>query len=180
MKLFCGFVLFAALLGRSVTAEVNPQLKQVSTVYILAMSGGIDQFLANQITAAGVFQVVTDPKNADAIITDRLGESFETKLKELYPPPTPAAPPAPPADDGKQKAGDEKKAGLDLGAGASRVNSGSRGRGNLFIVDRKSRNVLWSVFEPPKDTTPAELSKTADKVVKRLKNDLTDKKPSSE
>ena len=163
------------MLGPCVNAAVNPQLKQVNTVYILAMSGGIDQFLANQITASGVFQVVADPKNADAIITDRLGESFESKLKELYPP---TAPPPPPADDAKKA--DEKKNGLDLGAGASRVNSGSRGRGNLFIVDRKSKNVLWSIFEPPKDTTPAELSKTADKVVKRLKIDLTDKKPSSE
>jgi hypothetical protein len=177
MKLFCGLVLGAAML---VFAAVNPQLKQVNTVYILAMAGGMDQFLANQITASGIFQVVADPKKADAIITDHLGESFETKLTELYPPPEPPAPPKPPADDDKQK-GDTKKTALDLGAGgAQRVNSGARGKGNLFIVDRKSRNVLWSVFEPPKDTTPGELSKTAEKVVKRLKLDLSDKKQPSE
>ena len=176
MKLFCGLVLGAAVLA---LAAVNPQLKQVNAVYILAMTGGMDQFLANQITASGVFQVVTDPKNADAIITDRLGESFESKLKELYPPPVPPAPaPAPPTDDDKK--GDGKKNALDLGAGAQRVNAGGRGKGNLFIVDRKSRNVLWSVFEPPKDTTPVELSKTAEKVVKRLKLDLSDKKQPSE
>jgi hypothetical protein len=172
MKLFCGLVLGAASLA---LAAVNPQLKQVNTVYILAMSGGMDQFLANQVTAAGVFQVVTDPKKADAIITDRLGEFFETKLAELYPPPAPAAPPP---DEAKKS--DEKKSGLDLGGGASRVSSGSRGKGNLFIVDRKSRSVLWSIFEPPKDSTPAELSKTAEKVVKRLKLDLSDKKQPSE
>ena len=80
MKLFCGLVLGAAIVT---LADVNPQLKQVNTVYILAMSGGMDQFLANQITASGVFQVVTDPKKADAIITDRLGEIFETKLAEF-------------------------------------------------------------------------------------------------
>jgi hypothetical protein len=184
MKLFCGLVLCAGMLGPCAAAAVNPQLKQVNTVYILAMSGGMDQFLANQITASGVFQVVADPKKADAIITDRLGESFETKLNELYPPP---APPAPPADEAKQKAasddkktGDDKKAGMDLGAAALRVNSGGRGKGNLFIVDRKTRNVLWSVFEPPKDTTPGELSKTAEKVVKRLKMDLSEKKEPSE
>jgi hypothetical protein len=176
MKLFCGLVLGTAVLA---LAAVNPQLKQVNTVYILAMTGGMDQFLANQITASGVFQVVTDPKNADAIITDRLGESFESKLKELYPPPAPPTPaPAPPADDDKKA--DGKKNALDLGAGAQRVNAGGRGKGNLFIVDRKSRNVLWSVFEPPKDTTPGELSKTAEKVVKRLKLDLSDKKQPSE
>ena len=174
MKLFCGLVLGAAALT---LAAVNPQLKQVNTVYILAMGGGMDQFLANQITASGVFQVVTDPKMADAIITDRLGEFFETKLAELYPRPAPAAPPP----DEAKKPGDDKKNGLDLGAGgASRVSSGSRGKGNLFIVDRKSRSVLWSIFEPPKDSTPAELSKTAGKVVKRLKIDLSDKKQPSE
>jgi|SRR5580693_9269716 hypothetical protein len=181
MKLFCGLVLGAAILT---FAAVNPQLKQVNTVYILAMNGGMDQFLANQITASGVFQVVTDPKKADAIITDHVGESFETKLTELYPPPappTPPGPPPPPADDEKPRAaGNDKKLALDLGAGTQRVNSGARGKGNLFIVDRKSRNVLWSTFEPPKDTTPEELSKTAEKVVKRLKLDLSDKKQPSE
>ena len=172
MKLFCGLVLGAAIVA---LAAVNPQLKQVNAVYILAMGGGMDQFLANQITASGVFQVVTDPKKADAIITDRLGEIFETKLAELYPPPAPAAPPP---DEAKKA--DEKKSGLDFGGGAQRVSSGLRGKGNLFIVDRKSRSVLWSIFEPPKDSTPAELSKTAGRVVKRLKLDMTDKKQPSE
>jgi len=173
MKLFCGLVLGAATLA---LAAVNPQLKQVNTVYILAMGGGMDQFLANQITASGVFQVVTDPKKADAIITDRLGEIFETKLAELYPPPASATPPP----DEAKKLGDDKKNGPDLGGGASRVSSGPRGKGNLFIVDRKSRSVLWSIFEPPKDSTPGELSKTAGRVVKRLKMDLSDKKQPSE
>ncbi len=170
MKLFCGLALLAALLA---PAAVNPQLRQVNTVYILAMTGGMDQFLANQISASGIFQVVTDPKNADAIITDRVGEAFETKLKELYPPP---APPPPPVDDSKPTKASGNMQGLELGAGAARVSSGGRGRGNLFIVDRKSRTVLWSIFEPPKDSTPGELSRTAAKVVKRLKDDLSEKK----
>jgi hypothetical protein len=37
--------------------------------------------------------------------------------------------------------------------------------------------VLWSVYERPKNTTPGELTKTAGKVVKQLKDDLADKKP---
>jgi hypothetical protein len=176
MKLFCGLVLGAASLA---LAAANPQLKQVNTVYILAMTGGMDQFLANQITSSGIFQVVTDPKKADAIITDRLGESFETKLNELYPPPAPpAAVPTP--DEEKKASGSDKKNGIDFGAGVQRVNAGSRGRGNIFVVDRKSRSVLWSIFEPPKDSTPGELSKTAGKVVKHLKIDLSDKKQPTE
>jgi|SRR5579863_5932915 hypothetical protein len=180
MKLFCALVLLAA----SVPAAVNQQLKQVNTVYILGMSGGMDQYLANRLTNMGVFQVVTDPQKADAIITDRLGEPFEAKLKELYPPPAPPAPVKDAKDakddkDSKTAPADKKekddKDKTDTG-GVTRVGSFNRGRGNIFIVDRKSKNVVWSTYDRPKDTTPGELSKTAERVVKRLKDDLSDKK----
>jgi hypothetical protein len=180
MKLFCALVLLAA----SVPAAVNQQLKQVNTVYILGMSGGMDQYLANRLTNMGVFQVVTDPQKADAIITDRLGEPFEAKLKELYPPPAPPAPVKDAKDakddkDSKTAPTDKKekddKDKTDTG-GVTRVGSFNRGRGNIFIVDRKSKNVVWSTYDRPKDTTPGELSKTAERVVKRLKDDLSDKK----
>ena len=46
-------------------------------------------------------------------------------------------------------------------------------------MDRKSRNVIWSVYEQPKDTTPGELNKVAERVVKQLRNDLADKKQGS-
>ena len=163
MKLFWALAFLAA----SLIAAVNPQLKQVNSVYILGMSSGMDQFLANQLTTMSVFQVVTDPQKADAIVTDRLGEPFESKLKELYPRDSPA----PVADD--------KKNGADLSGGA-RVSSVGRGRGTFFIVDRKSHTVLWSIYQEPKDSTPSELTKTAQKVVRRLKNDLTEKKQNSE
>jgi hypothetical protein len=184
MKLFCALALLAA----SVPAAVNPQLKQVNTVYILAMGSGMDQYLANRLTTMGVFQVVTDPQQADAIITDRLGETFETKFKELYPPPAPPAPPTPPppAKDAKddkesknlvpvEKTGKDDKDKPDE-SGARRLGSFSHSRGNLFIVDRKSKNVIWSVYERPRDSTPGEMSKTAERVVKRLRDDLSDKK----
>jgi hypothetical protein len=184
MKLFCAFALLAA----SVPAAVNPQLKQVNTVYILAMGSGMDQYLANRLTTLGVFQVVTDPQQADAIITDRLGEPFETKFKELYPPPAPPAPPAPPppAKDAKDDKDSKSVVPVDKTtkddkdkpdeSGARRVGSFSRSRGNIFIVDRKSKNVIWSVYDRPKDSSPGEMSKTAERVVKRLRDDLADKK----
>jgi len=162
MKLFWALALFAA----APIWAVNPQLKQVTAVYILGMGSGMDQYLANQLTAMNVFQVVTDPQKADAVITDRLGEPFETKLKELY------AQEAPSAEA-------DKKDNADIG-GAARVSSIGRGKGTFFIVDRKSRNVLWSFYEEPKDTTPSQLTKTASRVVRRLKSDLTDKKQSPE
>jgi hypothetical protein len=164
-------------------------LKQVNTVYILAMTSGMDQYLANQLTTLGVFQVAADPQKADAIITDRLGEPFEAKLKDLYPPPPAPHPvPAPPKEKDAKDDKDSKTAKSDKPAkdekdivessGPPRISSFNRGRGNIFIVDRKSRNVIWSIYEPPKDSTPGELSKTAERVVKRLREDLSEKKQS--
>jgi hypothetical protein len=174
MKLFCALALFAI----SLPAAVKPELKQVNTVYILSMTGGMDQYLANSMTTLGVLQVVTDPQKADAIITDRLGEPFETKLDELYPPP-PVVKPV--AKDDKDKDKDKDKKGGDMSGGVTtHVSSFGRGKGNFFIVDRKSRNVLWSTYAPPKDTTTGELSKIAERVTKRLKNDLSGKKQASE
>jgi hypothetical protein len=189
MKLFCAFTVLAA----AAFAGVNPQLLQVKRVYILSMGSGMDQYLANQLTNSGIFEVVTDPKKADAIVTDNVGEAFQDKLDDLYPPP---APPKKEADAAKAAAGSgtsldvgdsgtssgktAKKdglAGVDFGAGAVRSTSFSRGKGNFFVVDRASRIVLWSVYERPKNSTPGELTKTAGRVVKHLKDDMTEKKP---
>jgi hypothetical protein len=185
MKLFCAFTLLAA----TAFASVNPQLHQVKRVYILAMGSGMDQYLANQLTKSGIFEVVTDPKKADAIVTDNVGEAFQKKVDDLYP----AAPPPPEAtkpavdanaglDVGDSSAPDAKAkkdglAGVDFSGGFSRTSSFGRGKGNFFVVDRNTRTVLWSVYERPKNSTPGELTKTAGRVVKHLKEDLTDKKP---
>lgn len=182
MKLFSLLALGAAL----ATAAVSPQLQKVNRVYILSMGGGMDQFLANELTKLHVFEVVTDPQKADAVLTDHVGQAFESQLNDLYPPPKP---PVAAKDAGKKdadKTDDEKSADdgktapkdqlgdVDL-SGFSHTSSFGRGRGNFFIVDRGTRAVLWSVYERPKDNTPAQLDKTAEKVVKHLKNDMTDK-----
>jgi hypothetical protein len=168
MKLFCALALFAACLA----AAINADLKRVNTVYILPMGSGMDQFLANRLTAMGVFQVVTDPQKADALVTDRIGEAFQAKFDELYPPP---APPKPVKDE-KSAKDDKKENKNELSPGAvPHTSSFNRGKGNFFIVDRRSRNVLWSIYERPTTTTPSELTKTAEKVVKRLKADLSEK-----
>ena len=168
MKLFCALALFAAC----VAAAINADLKRVNTVYILPMSSGMDQFLANRLTTMGIFQVVTDPQKADALITDRIGEGFQAKLDELYPPPVPPKP----VKDEKSAKDDKKDHKDDLSAGpVTRISSFNTGKGNFFIVDRRSRNILWSVYERPQNSTPGELTKTAEKVVKRLKTDLVEK-----
>jgi hypothetical protein len=189
MKLFCALTLLAA----ASFASVNPQLHQVKRVYILAMGSGMDQFLANQFTKEQIFEVVTDPKQADAIVTDNVGEPFQKKLDDLYAPPPkpktevdstkPATDSVNSFDVGDSNASDAKPArkdafdGVDFSGGGNRPSSIGRGKGNFFVVDRNSRIVLWSVYERPKNSTPSELTKTAGRVVKHLKDDLTDKKP---
>jgi hypothetical protein len=192
MKLFCALTTLAATV---LLAGVNPELRNVKHVYILAMTASMDQYLASQLAKAGIFDVVTDPKKADAIITDRVGEAFETKLDDLYPPPTPPKPKKE-SDDAKAAAdstdapksdalkslrelNSEKLSGLDL-SGAIRPSSMGRGKGNFFIVSRGSRSVLWSIYEPPKNNSSAELTKTAERVVKHLQEDLNPKKPAAE
>jgi hypothetical protein len=194
MKLFC-VPLCSIALAAAAFASVNPQLLQVKRVYILSMGSGMDQFLANQLTTTGVFEVVTDPKKADAIVTDGVGEGFQKKLDELYPPPPkpedakpkadatkPAADPDPSIDVGDSSNSETKPGrknafeGVDF-SGGGRSSTLGRGKGNFFVVDRNSRIVLWSVYERPKNSTPAELTKTAGRVVKHLKDDMTDKKP---
>jgi hypothetical protein len=188
MKLFCAFSMLAA----AAFASVNPQLHEVKRVYILAMGSGMDQYLANQLTMAGLFEVVTDPTKADAVVSDNVGESFQKKLDELYPPPpkpkaaTEAAKPATDSstsvDVGDSTPYDAKAAKKDAFADAdfagdsSRVSTLARGKGNFFVVARGSRIVLWSVYDRPKNSSPAELTKTAGQIVKRLKGDLYPKK----
>src|ERR1017187_10229063 len=79
----------AALLG-------GAELSGVHTVYVLSMSKGLDQYLANRLANDHLFQVVTDPKLADAFLTDRIGESLQAKLEEIFAPPPPEK--AAPAD----------------------------------------------------------------------------------
>lgn len=150
----------------------NPDLQRVHTVYLLSMSNSMDQYLANRLTTEGVFQVVTDPEKADAVLTDRLGVSFEERLKQLYPPPPPPAPPASDKDEDK----DKNKKNLDFSSGDQHITMGSRAaRGNFFLVDRRTKQVVWSVYSPAKDTSAHQLSNTAARVVEHLKRDLTGK-----
>jgi len=134
-----------------------------------------------------VMQVVTDPAKADIIFTDHVGASFEDKLKDLYPPP----PDAEAKTAAKEKEAAAKEKADTAGAPAARpsllaetVNKADqaggmavsgRGRGTLFLVDVKSRQVLWSAFEKPKNSSPQELDHTAERVVKLLKEDLSAK-----
>ncbi|HTM52079.1 MAG TPA: hypothetical protein VL285_25465 [Bryobacteraceae bacterium] len=144
-------LLTCALLGGFALAASMPD---VQAVYLLPMSGGLDQYLANRLTAAGLFRVVTDPKLADAVFTDQLGAAFEQKLLDLYPPPQTKA---------KQDDADKN------GQAPPRISTFGHGRGNLFLVDLKSRAVIWSVYEKPTRTAPETLDRTAGRIVEQIK-----------
>jgi hypothetical protein len=176
-------------------------LAGVHSVYLLPMAKGMDQYLANRLTNERVFRVVTDPKLADAIFTDHLGEGFQAKLEDFSPTPKPPEPPKPAVAEPAAKTGDEpappaKPAHSDSKAKpagdapsspdllgktentlTSPTSSGfSRARGTVFLVDAKSRQVVWSIYEPPKDFEGKEMNRTASDIVSRLKKDLNPKK----
>jgi hypothetical protein len=152
-------------------------LSNVHTVYLLKMSKGLDQYLANRLTADHIFLIVTDPKLADAVFTDQIGEGFQGKLEELYP--TPEA--DHPAPKPKPKTEDEDSVSPILGDTVNKLanpaaNSGfGRAKGTVFLVDAKSRQVVWSAFQPSKDSTSHEMDRTAKDIVNRVKLDLKKK-----
>lgn len=156
MKFLAWSLLFASCALPPLTAA---QLKDVKSVYLYPMSGGFDQLLANRLTNGHVFHVVSDPKLADAVFTDQLGAAFEYRLNHIStPPPTPP----PPGTLAPMAATDNEP----------KVSSFSRGRGTIFLVDAKSKEVLWSAYQRPKDGTPHELDRTAKKVIGSLTTTL--------
>ena len=140
MRLLMWGLLASMALGADVTG--------VKAVYLLPMAGGLDQYLANRLTGDQVFRVVTDPKLADAIFTDHLGDAFEKQLTALYEPPEEAE------DNNKPQA---------------HPSTFGRGRGTVFLVDLKSRAVVWSGYEGRIGSTPGLLDRTAVRIVREIK-----------
>jgi hypothetical protein len=149
------------------------QATQVQSVYMLPMANHLDQYLANQLLKRGVYQVTMDPKKADAVFTDNIGKSLEVQLEQLYPPPPAPAPPENEAAtdderDAQKKAESEKlRAKQDADWMATRSTLG-RGRGNVFLVDRFSRTVVWSIYHPAKNSSAGEVNKAAEKIAESL------------
>jgi hypothetical protein len=169
----CGALLFCSL-------ACAADLAGVRSVYILPMRSGLDQFLANRLTNGGVFRVVTDPKLADAVLTDHIGETFEAQLEEMIPNPEPVKKLAPPAmapplkkDDGTSKSLLGSMVDADSKpANPARNSTFGRTKGTVFLVDEKSRQVLWSVYDLPKGSDSKEMDRTASDIVSRIKKDL--------
>jgi hypothetical protein len=158
------FLLAAAALVMSMGVSAAG-LGDIKTVYLLPMSNGLDQYLAQQLTGGAVLQVVTDPQKADAVLTDHVGESFEQSLADLYQtkPQT--------ADKDKSDDATEDKGAAPVRSGMQ----GKRGRGTIFLVNRRSHDVLWSVYELPKDTQPGTLRRSAGRISAELAKSIKGK-----
>jgi hypothetical protein len=159
MKWFC---LFAAMSIARAGAEVHPELMEVKTVYLLPMTYSLDQFLAIRLTKGGVLQVVTDPKLADAILSEHIGTGLEDQMKSLY-------------GENKTEAADNEKDRVSSFSGGPMAN-GTRSKGAVFLVDRKTRSVIWSGYVRPKNSQPDELNHVADKIAAQLEKDKKVKK----
>jgi hypothetical protein len=154
MALCFGMGALCALLPLS---TARGEIFGVKTVYVLPMAGGLDQYLALQLSSSGILQVVTDPKKADAILTDGIGTRLEDSLTELYGAPVEA--------DKSDKDKDKSNAANSARPGMRTLSSS---RGLVFLVNRTSRDVLWSTFERQKSTDPEDLRHVAKKIVERL------------
>jgi hypothetical protein len=144
-------------------ASGGARLSEVHTVYLLHMGNSLDQYLANRLTATGLLQVVTDPQKADAIFTDSIGQEFESRMDELYPPPKKAVK--------KEEDSQDSFANSDQHFG-----SWSTGQGTVFLVDRHTRNVIWSTYCPVKGSRADDTEKRANDITKRLQSALKPKK----
>lgn len=137
-------------------------LSGVKTVYLLPMSAGLDQYLAVRLTSTGAFQVVTDPQQADAVFTDRIGSNFEQILKDTY------------AAKSSEKSADAKSDGkLDDQNNVAKptMQPLSRGKGSLFLVDRKTHVVLWSMFAKPKSSQAEDMNELATHIAAQIGKD---------
>ena len=167
---------FVLLFSCSVALLSAADLAGVHNVYVLKMAKGLDQFLANRLTSDHVFRIVTDPKLADAVFTDQLGEGFQMKLEEFSPTPE-SDKPAPPVKAEKGSDESNPMLGDTVNKLSNPASSSSFGRnkGTIFLVDAKSRQVVWSMYQPPKGSTSKQMDRTANDIVSRLKKDLNPK-----
>ncbi len=172
-SLLLSFCLLAPLLPAA-------DLAGVRSVYIMPMSRGMDQYLANRLANDHLFQVVTDPKGADAIFTDHIGESFEDQLDALLPSPEPVKK-TPPAVPVKETSKDKTAPAVLLPTDADNKlppvhSTFGAAKGTIFLVDLKSHHVVWSTYDPARSSDSRDMDHTASDIVSRLKKELSPKK----
>jgi hypothetical protein len=148
MKLLASFLIAViACVPLSAADTLSPRFR---TVYVLEMADGLDQYLSSRLTANRVLWVVLEPTSADAVLTQSLDENFWNWLAHNYPP----------------AAGAPVSTRAPL---ATSSRSNSRQPGMVFLVDPRTRVVLWSFWISPKKPTPDELNHNAELIAAQLK-----------
>lgn len=148
--------MLALAAAATLTAEegaTSRTVTEVKTVLVLQMGNGLDQYLANQLTRKGVVTVVQDPAKADAVLTDRVGPALRERIEEWR-----EQMAAAPANKGEEDTGWRKPTFAGI----------SRGRGNYYLVDMRTYDVIWSVYQVPKSSTTGDLDRAAGKIAQAL------------
>jgi hypothetical protein len=154
--------LFTLVVASCAWAESS--LAAAKNVYLTPMSGGLDQYLALQLTKESVLQVVTDSSKADLVFADRVGEDFKQMMAEL---------------DGKTQHDQPVKAGEVPPFTRPSMRPLSKARGTIFLVDRHTGDLVWSTLEQPKSTSVDDLNAAAKRIAGDLKKALKTKTAST-
>jgi hypothetical protein len=149
LSIITSIALFCSLMFAS-DSLISPRFR---TVYILEMSNALDQHLASRLSSTRLLWVVLDPGSADAVLTDSIDAAFWTWMQRTYPPAG--------AGSGSERTGAATSA-PDVPPGVSQ-------RGTIFLVDPRKRLVIWSTYELPRNSTPPEMDRSANRIVNQLK-----------
>ena len=140
---------FFCTLLLSDNVRLSPRFR---TVYLMQMANEMDQHLASRLTSTRTLWVVLDPASADSILTDSLDDAFWNWLARNYPVPVTG-----------------NASGSSGGAASRSGVQATRHRGTIFLVDPRTRLVLWSAYDLPKNSSPAELDRAAARFTNQLK-----------
>jgi len=148
-------ILALGLLSCLASAQTFRLQLKTRTVYIVPMANGLDRYLASRLTSTGTVWVLLEPANADAVITDRVDERFWAWSNAIFKPGHQG--PVPKLTEDHPDAGGP---------------TGSSNRGTLFLVDPRTGIVLWSIYQPPANTSPNALDQAAARAAVTLKKHL--------
>jgi hypothetical protein len=117
------------------------------------MANALDQYLSSRLTSERVLWVVLEPASADAVFTDTLDDPFWTWLAGTYPP-----------------AAGASTSASNRGGAFRRDTQTPSHRGMVFLVDPRSRVVIWSAYQLPKNMSPGEMDHAAAQITIQLKS----------
>jgi len=158
MRILSTFLTVAVLCFTVSAGDFQLRLK-TRTVYIAPMAHGLNSHIANRLTSSGVVWVVLEPESAEAVLTDRVDETFWAWSSMHYKP------------TGKNSSialhDDDPLRFQHLSVGPY--------RGTLFLVDPRNGLILWSTYEPTPNTTSNALDLAATHIAASLKKSLISK-----